>query len=145
MDRFGQLERHGLTAFEPYLPIVVEGLVKGRKGTTSPFKHLYVDLDVKQYFSWSAGVSTFLVPGFTRFAATFPKAPIWRKLDSWLADDLSTTRTVPDFRIVFDFDPTSSLDLEDSLLEPILSQFPKLRKRNAVKAIVHPRRWELYE
>ncbi|KAH6914662.1 hypothetical protein BKA70DRAFT_1256701 [Coprinopsis sp. MPI-PUGE-AT-0042] len=146
MDRFGGLDRHGSTAFEPYLPIIIEGLVKGKQGITSPFRHLYIDMDIKHYFSsWNAGVETFNLPGFNVFNEAFINAPIWRRLDKWLANVLSTPQTVPDFRIVFDFDPASPADFEKLMLEPILSQMPKLRKKNAVRAIVHPRRWELYE
>ncbi|KAH6914661.1 hypothetical protein BKA70DRAFT_1396094 [Coprinopsis sp. MPI-PUGE-AT-0042] len=145
MAQPSDLKWQGATALEPYLSIVLDSLVRGKKDTNSPFKRLSIDMKAAGYLStWDCDASSMALdlPSFEVFCQAFIGAPVWRKVDKWLAEDLLMPESTPHLRVAFDFDQTPLVDFEESLLEPLRAQMPQLRKWNAVTALLCSR-WDM--
>jgi hypothetical protein len=104
---------------EPYLLIIHEGFAKGKEGTTSSLKHIYIYIIIAHYFlPLSTRSRRFNSATFKVLNDALCKAPIWCRLDKWLANNLSTPEAVPELRIVFDFGASSPFRLRAGASKP---------------------------
>ncbi|KAH6914663.1 hypothetical protein BKA70DRAFT_1419631 [Coprinopsis sp. MPI-PUGE-AT-0042] len=114
--QFAGIEEEASKALEPYLPVLLEGVIRGRKGATSPFKQLSISMDPQYYFTflhhWGVGQG-----GFDEFRQVAGQRLIDAAVD-------------PHFRMAFNL-----FDHEETLFEPLRKQMPMLRKANAVTIV----------
>lgn len=141
-------ERDTAAALEPYLPSLIQGLVKRKPLQKSTLKHININITGTENIylpevnglddSGPSSRSVMDTDLVERFLHGLARAPIWRRLDTWISDDLPATGDPPPhLRILCKFpDLRAPLDIDREFTQPLLANLPKMRKANGVDIVL---------